>query len=127
MARTERKTRVTINGTRNILGVDGKDPAYEYRIVNDSGDRISQFEARGYEIVSDKTIKVGERRVANPTAEGTPVQVSVGGGQKAYVMRIKREWAIEDAEAKQQIVNETEAAMKQDASKIADYGKIQIS
>lgn len=127
MARTERKTRVALNGQRNILTVDGKDPNYSYRIVNDTGDRIAQFEAQGYEIVSDKTMKVGDRRVANPTAEGSPVQVSVGGGTKAFVMRIKKEFALEDAEAKQVVVNETEAAMKKDAVKNADYGNLQIS
>lgn len=127
MAKVERTRRTPINGTRNILSVEGKDPNFEYRIVNDSGDRISQFEGMGYEIVSDKTIKVGDRRVANPTAEGTPVQVSVGGGQKAFLMRIRKDWHTEDQTAKQARVNETESAMKQDAAKNADYGKLSVS
>jgi len=127
MAKTERTRRATVNGSRNVLRVEGKDPNYEYRIVNDTGDRVSQFEARGYEVVSDRTIKVGDRRVANPTAEGSPVQVSVGGGQKAYLMRIKKEWYEEDQQTKQETVAETEQAMKRDSAKNADYGKIQIS
>lgn len=126
MAKTERVRRASVNGARNILRVEGKDPNYEYRIVNDTGDRVAQFEASGYEIVSDRTIKVGDRRVANPTAEGSPVQVSVGGGQKALLMRIKKEWYNEDQASKMEGVNETEAAMKKDSAKNADYGKLEI-
>lgn len=126
MAKVERTRRTPINGQRNILSVDGKDPSYEYRIVNDTGDRVAQFEQQGYEIVSDRTVKVGDRRVANPTAEGTPVQVSVGGGQKAFLMRIKKEWYDEDQKTKQNQVNESEAAMKRESAANADYGKIEI-
>lgn len=123
----ERTRRTSINGTRNILKVEGKEPGYEYRIVNDDGDRISQFQERGYEIVTDKSVKVGDRRIANPTAEGSPVQVSVGGGQKAYIMRIKDEWYKEDQAAKQKEVDATVASMKKDAADNADFGKLQIS
>lgn len=123
----ERTRRTSINGTRNILKVEGKEPGYEYRIVNDDGDRVSQFQERGYEIVTDKSVKVGDRRIANPTAEGSPVQVSVGGGQKAYIMRIKDEWYKEDQAAKQKEVDETVASMKKDAADNADFGKLQIS
>ena len=123
----ERTRRTSINGTRNILKVEGKEPGYEYRVVNDDGDRVSQFQERGYEIVTDKSVKVGDRRIANPTAEGSPVQVSVGGGQKAYIMRIKDEWYKEDQAAKQKEVDATVASMKKDAADNADFGKLQIS
>ena len=123
----ERTRRTSINGTRNILKVEGKEPGYEYRIVNDDGDRISQFQEMGYELVADKTVKVGARRVANPTAEGSPIQVSVGGGQKAYLMRIKDDLYKEDQAAKQKQVDETVASMKKDAADNADFGKLQIS
>ena len=51
MARTStgqvaRVTRTPISG-RNVLTVQGKEPGYVYRIVNDSGDRIAQFQAAG--------------------------------------------------------------------------------
>lgn len=123
----ERTRRTSINGTRNVLRVEGKEPGFEYRIVNDDGDRISQFQEMGYELVADKTVKVGARRVANPTAEGSPIQVSVGGGQKAYLMRIRDDWYKEDQAAKQKQVDETVASMKKDAADTADYGKLQIS
>ncbi len=124
---TKRKARRTsINGVRNILTVSGKDPEFEYRIVNDLGDRVAQFEAQGWEVVQDQSISVGDRRIANPTKEGAPVKTSVGGGVQGYVMRIPKDFYKEDQEAKQAYVNETEAAMKKDAIKGADYGKIEV-
>jgi hypothetical protein len=121
-----RVKRTPVNGKRNVLTVQGKDPNYEYRIVNDTGDRVALMQERGYEIVSDSTVKVGDRRVANPTQEGSPVMASVGGGTKAYLMRIKKEWYQEDQEEKARAVAETEQSMKRDA-KEGMYGKLEIS
>ena len=122
---TTRVKRASINGTRNVLTVSGKDPNYEYRVVNDTGDRVAMMQERGYEVVTDKSVTVGERRIANPTQEGSPVQASVGGGTKAYVMRIRKDWYDEDQQAKAAQVAETEAAMKRDA-KEGMYGKLEI-
>lgn len=123
--RTKRRT--PIAGGRNVLTVQGKDPDFVYRVVNDDGDRVSQFEDQGYEIVKDSNIKVGDRRVANPSQSGSPVEVSVGGGKKAFVMRIQKDLYEEDQQAKQDYVNETERGMKDEARKVADFGKLQIS
>ncbi len=124
--KTGRTKRTPINGVRNVLTVSGKDPNYEYRIVNDTGDRISAMQERGYEIVSDTNIKVGDRRVANPTQEGSAVQASVGKGIKAYVMRIKKDWYTEDQAEKQNLVNESEQAMRKTAKQEGMYGKLEI-
>jgi hypothetical protein len=125
---TKRKPRrLSINGTRNVLTVSGKEPGFEYRVVNDDGDRVSQFEEMGYEIVKDSNIKVGDRRIANPTKEGSPVQVSVGGGQKAYLMRIPKDWYDEAQADKAKQVDELEKGMLQDTKNSADYGKISVS
>ena len=124
--RTGRVTRASINGVRNVLTVSGKDPDYVYRIVNDDGDRVAQMQERGYEVVTDSTVTVGERRVANPTQEGSPVMASVGGGKKAYVMRIRKDWHSEDQAAKAAQVAQTEGAM-QAAAKEGMYGKLELS
>ena len=121
-----RVTRASINGNRNVLTVSGKEPGYFYRVVNDDGDRVAQMQERGYEIVTDPTVKVGERRVANPTQEGSPVMASVGGGKKAYVMRIKDEWKKEDDAAKAAYVDQTEQSMVRTA-KEGNYGKLELS
>lgn len=128
----ERTRRTPITGFRNKLTVQGQEPGYQYRIVNDDGDRIRMMEEVGYELVTDKSIKVGDKRVAVPAAEGSPVKVAVGKGengspQYAYVMRIKKEWFEEDQKAKQASIDEAEKQMKRNARANADYGKIEIS
>lgn len=113
--RTTRTTRVPVT-ERNILSVKGKEPGYEYRIVNDSGDRVQQLVDAGYEFVDASTVQVGDKRINSTTPEGTHAQVSVGGGMKAYVMRIREDWYKEDQAAKQARVNEMEDTIKQHAA-----------
>lgn len=115
------------NGVRNVLNVKGKDPDFEYRIVNDTGDRIKQFEELGYEIVRDNKIKVGDKRVAVPTADGSPVQIAVGGGTTGYLMRIRKDWYQEDQKGKQEHVNKLESSMKSEALSQGMYGKLEVS
>lgn len=125
---TKRKPRRTsISGTRNVLTVSGKEPGFEYRVVNDDGDRISQFEEMGYEVVRDQNIKVGDRRIASPTKEGSPVQVSVGNGMKAFVMRIPKDWYDEDQAAKAKHVDDIERGTLKEAREAADYGKVSVA
>jgi hypothetical protein len=123
----KRTRRTPINGTRSRLSVRGKDPEYVYRIVNDIDDRIQTFQEMGYEIVIDDTVSVGDKRVANPTKEGSPVKVSVGQGVQAYVMRQKREWFEEDQKLKQAQVDELENSMKRNPDLDHDKGKLTFS
>lgn len=118
--------RASINGTRNVLNISGKEPGFVYRVVNDVGDRIEQLKAIGYEIVEDSKVQVGDRRVANPTKEGSPIKVSVGGGVQGYVMRIKQEWYDEDKAKKDAHVDQIEKGLVRDAKEQTDYGKIKV-
>lgn len=119
------RPRRTPIGARNVLKVTGKDPDFEYRIVNDEGDRVEQFRAAGYETVSAATHQIGDRRINAPTTEGSIATASVGGGTKAVLMRIPKEWYEEDQKAKQDAINELEAATREDALK-GTYGKFDI-
>lgn len=123
---TTRTRRTPINGTRNKLNVRGQEPGYVYRIVNDIEDRIQSLQEIGYEIVTDKGVTVGDKRIANPTQEGSPVKVSVGQGVQAYVMRQKQEWFDEDQKAKNARNDELEAQMHRDAKEAGFYGKLKI-
>jgi hypothetical protein len=114
-----RKSRTPV-GQRNILTVVGKDSDYVYRIVNDTGDRIAEFQDAGYELVEASSVRVGDKRVNNPTPEGTKAQVSVGMGDKAFVMRIHKDLYEEDQEAKLQRVRQLEESLKTPSG--ADYG-----
>ena len=118
-----RVTRTPI-GTRNILTVKGKDPNYEYRIVNDVEDRITQFQEAGYEVVQSESVEVGDKRAASGTSIGSAKTLSVGQGTKAYLMRIKKEWYTEDQQAKQGQVNEIERATQEKALS-GTYGSIE--
>lgn len=118
--------RASINGTRNVLNISGKEPGFVYRVVNDTGDRIEQLKAIGYEIVEDSNVQVGDRRIANPTKEGSPVKVSVGGGIQGYVMRIKQEWYDEDKAKKDANVDSIEKGLVRDAKEKSDYGNIKV-
>ncbi len=120
------RVRRTPVGVRNVLTVGGKDPNYEYRIVNDEGDRVEQFKAAGYDVVSASDVTIGDRRINKASAEGSIAQVSVGGGLKAVVMRIKKEWYLEDQAAKMEHISQTEAATKLEALKGSDYGKFTV-
>lgn len=119
------RVRRTPVGTRNVLTVSNKDPNFVYRIVNDTGDRVEQFKAAGYETVSASEVQIGDRRVNAATPEGSIAQCSVGGGMKGVVMRIPKEWHEEDQKAKQRQVDETEASTREDAMK-GTYGKFNI-
>ena len=123
----ERTRRTPINGTRNRLTVRGKEPGYVYRIVNDTEDRITTLQEMGYEIVTDKNVSVGDKRIANPTQEGSPVKVSVGQGTQAYVMRQKQEFFDEDQASKNARNDELESGMKREAKEAGFYGKLKIS
>lgn len=121
----EGRVRRTTLGRRRPLTVTGKEPGYVYRVVNDQGDRINTFMEAGYELVEDKGVTVGDNRIGNPTAEGSVAQISVGGGTKAYLMRIREDWYKEDQAAKQEDVNRLEAATKEKALD-GNYGELRI-
>jgi hypothetical protein len=120
------RVRRTPVGVRNVLTVAGKEAGYEYRIVNDTGDRVEQFKAAGYEVVSAKDVTVGDRRISSASAEGSAATVSVGGGTKGVVMRIPKEWYEEDQVRKQNDIDQTEAATKADALN-GTYGRFDVS
>jgi len=57
------------------------------------------MKASGWEVVTDSDIKIGDRRVSIPTAEGSAKTVSVGGGVTGVLMKIPKEWWDEDQKA----------------------------
>lgn len=113
-------------GVRNVLTVKGKDPNYVYRVVNAVDDRVEVFEDAGYEVVKARDVSIGDKRVDKASPEGTASQASVGGGRKAVIMRIRRDWFEEDQDRKAKYIDSTEESMKADALKSGDYGKLEI-
>ena len=119
-----RVTRVPV-GQRHKLTVKGKDPAYEYRVVNDVDDRVAQFLDGGYEIVDKDTHDVGDKRISVGSVVGSKQIFSVGQGTKGYLMRIRKELYDEDQAAKQAFVTKQEASIKEQALD-GNYGKLEI-
>ena len=111
-------------GRRNILSVKGQEAGYEYRIVNDDKDRVDMFKEAGWEVVSNSDVSVGDKRVGQAATPGSAAMVSVGGGMKGVVMRIKQDWYEEDQAAKRASVYELEDSTK--ANSGADYGEVTI-
>lgn len=120
------RARRTPIGQRNVLTVTGKEPGYEYRFVNDVGDRIQEFQDNGWETVEQKSVRIGDKRIDKATSDGSLAKASVGQGTSAYVMRIKEDWYKEDQAAKNAHVDQTEAAMKEKAL-TGTYGKLEIT
>lgn len=115
-------------GMRNKFAFINKDPAYEYRVAVDTdgtGDRIAELKDLGYEFAPANTHKLGKSRVDETSAEGTLETMNTGGGNKGYLMRIKKEWYEEDQKAKAERVNNTEQGLKT-PSVDGTYGNISI-
>lgn len=111
---------------RNVLTVSGKEDGYVYRIVNDTEDRVANLAEQGYEPVPASKVQVGDKRVSKASPEGSVMTMSVGGGKKGVVMRIRQDWYDEDQKAKQDYVAETERATKQEALN-GTYGKLEVT
>jgi len=122
-----RPTRVPLS-SRNRLDIKNKEAGYSYRIVNDVDDRIDRFLRAGYEICTTESVgPVGSKRVDGATPLGSAAHFSVGKGTSALVLRIKDEYAKEDAAAKLADIAAVEETMKGDARKKSDYGDIDFS
>jgi len=122
-ARVARKP-LTQRGPQAIAG--DKNPEFEYRFVNDTGSRIQNFKAAGYEFVTGDDLIVGDNRVSDATDLGSAKRVISNDGTTSYLMRIKKDWYEEDQASKAAAIKEQEAAMKQEAS-TGMYGKLNIS
>lgn len=128
-AKPARPKRTPING-RNILSLSNKEDGYEYRFVNDVGDRIEIFKERGWELVDAADVRIGDRRVESGGALGSKAQASVDKqGTKAFVMRIQKDWYDEDQADKAKAIKEQEKSMNQSAlaNDPLRYGKIEIT
>lgn len=126
MATVKRPQRASINGVRMRTKIKNQEAGYHYRLVNDLDDRVQEMIERGYEIVTDNSVSVGDKRVANPAQEGSPVKVSVGNGVNAFVMRIKDEWWEEDKAAHDAKIKATEDQIKRDLKENNFYGDVSI-
>lgn len=122
-ARVARKP-LTQRGPQAIAG--DKDKDFVYRFVNDTGSRVANFQAAGYELVTSDDLTVGDNRVLDASDLGSAKRVVSNDGTTSYLMKIKKEWYDEDQATKAAQLAEQEAAMKQEAV-AGMYGKLNIT
>lgn len=120
-----RVKRVPLQG-KQPLAVRGKEPGFHYRVVNDRDDRVLDFKDAGYEVVKGTDATVGDKRVDRPAEEGSVKHISVGGGDKAVLMRIPEDWYNEDQDAKLAHLQDLEDATKKDALS-GHYGNLSLN
>lgn len=114
-------------GTSAKLVVHGKDPAFEYRYVNDQPGRIAMFKQAGWQLCTNEEVDTGTFRAEEASELGSLAYAIVDGGtgMKAYVMKIHK-----DEYAEIQAALEDEAAAQEEtlSPNIADgeYGSIKI-
>ena len=114
--RQTHQERVPVDGMRDVMTVYGKDTdRYSYRWVEDSdekGSRMWKFKRGGWELVyvdnEDSAISVGDEAVYKTKDNETIVRLHTGEGRYSYLMRIKKEYFLEDKAAKEVSIRETE-------------------
>lgn len=113
-----RPTRVPFSGPRDVLSVPGLDnDNFMYRFINDTKGRISRAIEGGYSFCTDvPSIGVPSAETAHKSAPSGAVSIRVGQDEAgksmhAYLMRIPKEFYIEDQEAKQEAINNKEEAL----------------
>lgn len=129
---TERPARVPVSGNRDILTVDGKDPSFQYRWVLDAsedGQRIIRFTKAWWDLVrsDDGQHTVGQDMVYKTENVGSIIRVPAGSGKFYYLMRIPKEYYVEDQKSKAQEISEREKAMTQTDNDNGQYGNIKLS
>jgi hypothetical protein len=113
--------------------VEGLDPSFEYRWVKDvseQGQRIYRFLAGGWEFSPKENLQVGQEAVFNSENLGSLIRVPGGRGEYLYLMRIPKEWYLEDQKAKADEVHQIERkAMRKrtNSDNDGDYGSGKIS
>jgi hypothetical protein len=110
---TNRADRTPLGTHRSKLTVQDRDPAYQYRYINDSPGRVEQARAGGYEFVDDQ--KTGDTGETN-TGLGSRTAVRAGtnadgSGMNAYLMRIPREFYEEDQAEKEKVNQKVDDAI----------------
>lgn len=109
---------------RQRIAVRNMDPEFAYRVVMDRDNRVEDLVDQGYEVVpQDKVIRGGDKRVDDASALGSASSMSLGrNGDRGVVMKIRKDWYIEDQAAKAIRADQLEKTMKNDVKQASDYG-----
>jgi hypothetical protein len=114
-------------GLRPRLAVFGKDPNFEYRIVNDTPGNVSLMKQNGWQLCTNDEIDVGNFRTEQATEVGSLASMVVdsGTGMKAYVMKISKDEYQEIQDAYDREARAMEETLRPNTND-GEYGKISI-
>lgn len=117
-------------GMRNVLAAEQR-TGYVRRWVNDTEDRLERAQAAGYAPVL-KPADAADPRAGSGSQIGSPVAKSVGGGVRAVLMEIPKEFYDEDKAAKNARIDRTEQGLSRQPGIKGHqygsvYGKVQVS
>jgi hypothetical protein len=125
-ATSVRPKRIAV-GLRPKLSVEGKDPNYEYRIVNDTPGRIAMFQNSGWELCTNDEVNTGNFRADQAAELGSLAYhiVDGGNGLKGYVLKIHKDWYKQFMDEYESEVRKSEETL-QPNSNDGEYGGIKI-
>lgn len=125
-ATSVRPKRVPI-GARPRLSVQGKDPNYEYRIVNDSPGNVDLMKQNGWVVCTNAEVDTGTFRADQATELGSMAYFIVdgGNGMKGYVMKISKEEYQEIQDAYSDLAAEKEETLRPNYND-GEYGSVKI-
>lgn len=123
--RAQRPRRSFVGDTRDVLAVTGKDPNFEYRIVNDERGRVERMKEAGYVVVEDEGIILNAGENATQPGSAHTLTVDRKHGVKGILMKISKEFAEEDRKARAAQIKRTEEAMlKKERETDGRYGTL---
>lgn len=123
--RSDRPTRVPINGLRDKMSVRGQEPGWHYCWVNE--DNCPRYELGRYQFVTHE-VTVGDRKIDAASMIGGKVAMSAGNGVTAYLMRCTDEDFAEEMKLINERTDGTEQSLRENLNSGADgkYGKVEI-
>lgn len=124
--RSGRKTRVSINGPRDVLNVKGMEEGFHYCVVNDYN--VPRYLDAGYEYVTHEVVW-GEKRVDRAAYTTSQYHtMPVGNGVTGYLMRCENDIYQEELDEIHRKADEAESITKESfrQKNSATYGEVKI-
>lgn len=125
-ATSVRPKRVPI-GMRPKLAVAGKNPNFEYRIVNDQPGRVAMMQTQGWQLCTNEEVDTGNFRAEQASELGSLAYhiVDSQSGLKGYVMKISKDEYKEIQDTYEEESSALEETLRPNYND-GEYGKITI-
>lgn len=128
VATTSARPKRTPVGSRPRMVVTGKNPGFEYRIVNDTPGNVATYVNHGWQTCTNDEVDTGNFRAEQASDMGSLASFIVDGGtgMKAYVLKISKEEYREIQEAYEDENRLIEESSTQANYNDGEYGSIKV-